>query len=116
MPPRRGKKKADVAEHPEGFDHVGILVNQPPGTAGLPFIESSEFKISNPKEPIPHGRRLPEAGIIPFETGDVSQSLFCEESSAVFVLKQTSSGILTPRAWGLSVSSFKPNANGVGAT
>jgi len=29
------KKKADVAEHPEVFDHVGILVNEPPGTAGL---------------------------------------------------------------------------------
>jgi hypothetical protein len=31
-------KKADVAEHPEVFDHVGLLVNEPPGTAGLPFI------------------------------------------------------------------------------
>jgi hypothetical protein len=30
-------KKADVAEHPEVFDHVGLLVNGPPGTAGLPF-------------------------------------------------------------------------------
>ena len=28
-------KKADVAEHPEVFDHVGLLVNEPPGTAGL---------------------------------------------------------------------------------
>ena len=28
-------KKADVAEHPQVFDHVGLLVNQPPGTAGL---------------------------------------------------------------------------------
>src|SRR4029453_11497815 len=25
-------KKADVAEHPEVFDHVGLLVNKPPGT------------------------------------------------------------------------------------
>ena len=31
-------KKADVAEHPEVFDHVGLLVNEPPGQAGLPFI------------------------------------------------------------------------------
>jgi hypothetical protein len=33
-------KKADVAEHPGGgwFGHVGLLVNGPPGTAGLPFI------------------------------------------------------------------------------
>jgi hypothetical protein len=28
-------KKADVAEHPEVFDHVGLLVNEPLGTAGL---------------------------------------------------------------------------------
>jgi len=31
-------KKADVVENPKVFDHVGILVNEPPGTAGLPFI------------------------------------------------------------------------------
>ena len=30
-------KKADVVEHLEVFDHVGLLVNEPPGTAGLPF-------------------------------------------------------------------------------
>jgi hypothetical protein len=35
----RGKpKKTDVVEHPRVFDHVGILVNGPPGMAGLPFI------------------------------------------------------------------------------
>ena len=28
-------KKADVAEHPEVFDHVGLLTNEPLGTAGL---------------------------------------------------------------------------------
>jgi len=28
-------KKADVAEHPKVLDHVGLLVNEPPGTAGL---------------------------------------------------------------------------------
>jgi len=28
-------KKADVAEHPEVFHHVGLLVIEPPGTAGL---------------------------------------------------------------------------------
>jgi hypothetical protein len=32
------KKKADVVEHPKAFDHVGLLVNKPPGTAGLLFI------------------------------------------------------------------------------
>ena len=32
------RKKANVVEHPEVFDHVGLLVNEPPGKAGLPFI------------------------------------------------------------------------------
>jgi hypothetical protein len=36
--PDKSKKKADVAEHPEVFDHVGLLVNRLPGLAGLPFI------------------------------------------------------------------------------
>jgi hypothetical protein len=31
-------KKADVAEHPQVFDRVGLLVNEPPGTAELLFI------------------------------------------------------------------------------
>ena len=31
-------KKADVTEHPKAFDHVGLLFNKPPGTAGLLFI------------------------------------------------------------------------------
>jgi hypothetical protein len=31
-------KKTDVAKHPEVFGHVGLLVNEPPGLAGLPFI------------------------------------------------------------------------------
>jgi hypothetical protein len=31
------KKKADVVEHPKVIDHVGLLVNEPPGIAGLPF-------------------------------------------------------------------------------
>jgi len=30
-------KKADVAEHPKVFGHVGLLVNEPPGWAGLLF-------------------------------------------------------------------------------
>jgi len=32
------RKKADVAEHLEVFDHVGLLTNEPPGTAELLFI------------------------------------------------------------------------------
>jgi hypothetical protein len=35
---RRVQKKADVVEYLEVFDHVGLLVNGPPGTAELPFI------------------------------------------------------------------------------
>jgi hypothetical protein len=27
-----------VVEHLEVFDHVGLLVSEPPGMAGLPFI------------------------------------------------------------------------------
>jgi len=33
----RETKKADVAEHPEVFDHVGLLVNEPSSYAGLLF-------------------------------------------------------------------------------
>jgi hypothetical protein len=31
-------KKADEAEHPKVFHHVGLLINEPPGIAELPFI------------------------------------------------------------------------------
>jgi len=31
----RENKKADVAEHPGVFDHVGLLVNEPPGRTEL---------------------------------------------------------------------------------
>jgi hypothetical protein len=31
----RKTKKADVAEHPEVFDHVGLLANEPLGTTEL---------------------------------------------------------------------------------
>jgi hypothetical protein len=37
-PARPKTKKADVVEHPEAFDHVGLLVNGLPGSAELPFI------------------------------------------------------------------------------
>jgi hypothetical protein len=33
----KSKKKADVVEYPKEFDHVGLLVNEPPGLAGPPF-------------------------------------------------------------------------------
>ena len=35
-------KKADVVERPMAFTHVGLLVNEPPGTAGLLFVLSSD--------------------------------------------------------------------------
>jgi hypothetical protein len=34
----RSAKKKDVAEHLAVFDHVGLLADEPPVTAGLPFI------------------------------------------------------------------------------
>jgi hypothetical protein len=38
VPQCQEQKKADAAEHPEMFGRIGLLVNEPPGTAGLPFI------------------------------------------------------------------------------
>ena len=38
----RKRKKTDVVAHPQVFDHVGLLFNEPPGTAGLPLIQSSD--------------------------------------------------------------------------
>jgi hypothetical protein len=35
-------KKADAGEHPEVFARVGLLGNEPPGPAGVPFIQSSD--------------------------------------------------------------------------
>jgi hypothetical protein len=34
----RKTKKADVAAYPRVFDHVGLLTNEPLGTAELLFI------------------------------------------------------------------------------
>ena len=36
-------KKADAAEYSEVFRHIGLLIDGPPGIAGLPFIQSSEL-------------------------------------------------------------------------
>jgi hypothetical protein len=35
---RHGWKKADVAEQSQAFDHVGLLINEPPGSAELLLI------------------------------------------------------------------------------
>jgi hypothetical protein len=35
-------EKNDVNEHAQVSIHVGLLCNEPPGKAGLPFIKSSE--------------------------------------------------------------------------
>jgi hypothetical protein len=40
-------KKADVAEHPKAFGHVGLLFNQPLGKAELLFIQSSDCSMDN---------------------------------------------------------------------
>ncbi len=37
-PAAEGPNENDVAEYPLAFDHVGLLVNEPPGTAELLFI------------------------------------------------------------------------------
>jgi hypothetical protein len=37
------KEKADVPGHHVVSRHVGLLVNQPPGPAGLPFAQFSDF-------------------------------------------------------------------------
>ncbi len=31
-----------MAKHPKVLNHVGLPFSEPPGTAGLPFIKSSE--------------------------------------------------------------------------
>jgi hypothetical protein len=38
LAPPKAEKKADVVKHSEVFDHVGLLVNGPLGTAKAPFI------------------------------------------------------------------------------
>jgi hypothetical protein len=35
---RHRNKKADMAEPPKVFGHVGLLFNEPPGKAGLLFV------------------------------------------------------------------------------
>jgi hypothetical protein len=49
-------KKADVAEHPKVSRHVGLLVNEPPGQAGLPFTQSSD---STPQPIVSRGSLIP---------------------------------------------------------
>jgi hypothetical protein len=34
----RETKKADVTEHPEVFDHAGLLFNEPSSYAGVLFV------------------------------------------------------------------------------
>jgi len=54
-------KKADVAEPPERFSHVGLLFNHPPGLAGGFFNESSEFEFNHPTKPITDRHGLHDA-------------------------------------------------------
>ena len=51
-----------MVEHPEAFDHVGLLVNEPPGQAGLLFISSSDDSHSSfhrSRLPLPTGSLIP---------------------------------------------------------
>ena len=38
-------KKAGVAEHPEVFDHAGLLVDEPSSKGGVLFIQSSDHNV-----------------------------------------------------------------------
>jgi len=38
VPRCRRQKKTGVVEHPQVFDHAGLLIDGPPGMAGLPFV------------------------------------------------------------------------------
>jgi hypothetical protein len=49
---REGEKKPTWRNTAKVFDHVGLLVNEPPGSAGLPFTQSPDFEINSPAEPI----------------------------------------------------------------
>jgi hypothetical protein len=40
--PHREQEKPTWWDTLKAFHHVGLLVNEPPGPAGLPFIESSD--------------------------------------------------------------------------
>ncbi len=45
------KKETDVVEHPEVFDHVGLLVNEPPGfhRSALHLVIRPTVAESNPR-------------------------------------------------------------------
>jgi len=59
-----GEKKTDVSEYPEAFEHVGLLVNKPPGPAGLPFAQSSDDCDSTGCRCGPKDHRRSAAGFI----------------------------------------------------
>jgi len=42
METRPQTKKADVLEHPGVLEHVGLLADEPPGLAGLPFVANRQ--------------------------------------------------------------------------
>jgi hypothetical protein len=53
---RKVIKKADVAENPKVFDHVGLLVNEPPGEPGCSlFSHPITFKAAAPRIPMHFG-------------------------------------------------------------
>jgi hypothetical protein len=64
-----------VAEHPEVFDHVGLLINGPPSMAGLPFSQSSDD--FGPSFPAPKS-----TVIIPLETKNATGIIEAEVVSS----------------------------------
>ena len=54
-------KKADVVEYPEAFQHVGLRVNEPTGTASLLFNQSSgELELSMLEATVPGRHHAPD--------------------------------------------------------
>ena len=59
-------KKADVLEYSEAFQHVGLLVNEPTGTASLLFNQSSgELESIMRDTPCQSGTTFPAFSMIP---------------------------------------------------
>jgi hypothetical protein len=72
-------KKADVVAHPEMVRHVGLLSNEPPGLAELPFMRSSDDSFHIPVVRLRHAeckndfRRSNARGFAMLQTHDVGK-------------------------------------------
>jgi hypothetical protein len=56
---RHSTKKADAAKTLKGFNHVGLLYNEPPSDAGMLFIKSSDNDVSFEERPFQIHRLSP---------------------------------------------------------